>query len=265
MNMLMHEWRMIRRSTLIWVCSLIGVMLLYLSIFPALSQDAEQFKALFASYPESLRDALGMSLDSIASLIGFYSFVFGFVVLIAAIQAMNLGLGMLSRETRDKTADFLLTKPVTRHQVMTAKLCAGLLSLLVTNFVYMGATSLIILYMQESFFPWKAFFMISITALFVQLIFMSLGMVVSVSLSKMRSVISISLGTVFGLYVLGMLGTVLGETVIRYITPFKYFDTAYIIAHSTYELSFVVVSLVIIIGTVSASYYMYATKDIHAV
>ncbi|WP_438350267.1 ABC transporter permease subunit [Paenibacillus sp. FA6] len=263
--MFLHEWQMIRRSTLIWACSMIGVMALYLSIFPSLSQDAEQFRELFATYPESFREAIGVSLDSIASLIGFYSFVFGFVVLVAAIQAMNLGLGMLSREVRDKTADFLLTKPVTRTQIITAKLTAGVLSLLVSNAVYVAAASLMAFSVREASFQWHVFFMISITALFVQLIFMSLGMVVSVFAAKIKSVISISLGTVFGFYAIGMLGSVIGDKAIRYITPFKYFDTAYIIAHSAYEVSFVILSIVIIIATVCTSYYVYAKKDIHAV
>ena len=265
MNMFLHEWKMIRRSTLIWACSLIGVMALYLSIFPSLSQDAEQFKEVFATYPESFREAIGVSLDSISSLLGFYSFIFGFVVLVATIQAMNLGLGMLSREVRDKTADFLLTKPVTRTQIVTSKLTAGLLSLIVTNIVYMAAASLMAFYVREGSFQWDVFFMISITALFVQLIFMSLGMIISVLAAKIKSVIPISLGTVFGFYAIGMLGSILGDKAIRYITPFKYFDTAYIIAHSAYEVSFVILSIVIIIATVSASYYVYVKKDIHAV
>jgi len=265
MNLFLHEWKMIRRSTWIWACSLIAVLALYLSIFPALAQDAEQFKELFASYPESLRDALGMSLDSIATLLGFYSFIFGFVVLVAAIQAMNLGVGLLSREAREKTADFLLTKPVKRTHIVTAKLTAAILSLIVTNAVYLAAASLMAYYVNESSFRWHAFLMISITALFVQLIFMSLGMIVSLMAAKIKSVIPISLGTVFSFYAIGMLGSVLGDKAIRYITPFKYFDSAYIVAHSAYETSFVILSFVIVVASICGSYFVYANKDIHAV
>ncbi|MNI31440.1 ABC-2 family transporter protein [compost metagenome] len=265
MNILLHEWKMIRRSTLIWTCSMIAVMALYMSVFPSLAKDAEQFKELFSAYPESVRDALGVSLDSITSLLGFYSFVFGFVLLVAALQAMNLGVGMLSRETREKTADFLLTKPISRAQIVTAKLIAGFLSLIVTNVVYLAATSTLIYYVKDSSFEWSVFLLISISAWFVQLIFMSLGMIISVLSAKIKSVISVSLSTVFGFYAIGMLGSILGDTAIRYLTPFKYFDTAYILSHAAYEMSFVIWSIVFVVTSVCGSYLVYAKKDIHAV
>lgn len=265
MNMFRYEWKMIRRSTWIWTCSLIAVIALYLSLFPAMAEDAEQFKELFASYPEPVRVALGMSLDSIASLLGFYSFIFGFIVLIAAIQAMNLGAHMLSRETREKTADFLLTKPVKRVHIVTAKLLAAVLALIVTNIIYAAAASLMSLYVKDASFAWQPFLMISATALFVQLVFLSLGMIVSALARKIKSVIAVSLGIVFGLYALGMLGSALGEKAVRYLTPFKFFDAAYIVLHSAYEASFIIWSAVIIAAAISGSYYVYAKKDIHAV
>ena len=38
---------------------------------------------------------------------------------------MNLGIGIISKEVRDKTADFLLTKPVSRVTILVAKMMAA--------------------------------------------------------------------------------------------------------------------------------------------
>ena len=265
MNIYLHEWRSIRKSTLIWSGSLIAVMLLFLSMFSGISADADQFRTLLNGYPESVRDALGISIDSIATLLGFYSFVSTYILLCSAIQAMNLGIVILSKEAREKTADFLLTKPVTRHRILTAKLLAAVTSLVATNIVYLLAASMMVQNIKDSSFHWGPFLLIFASTFIVQLMFLSLGIILSVLIPKIRSVLSVSLGTVFGLFAIGMLGSVLGDEAVRYITPFKYFAPAYIIEYSAYEFSFIVVAILFVIAACTASYVIYEKKDIHAV
>jgi ABC-2 type transport system permease protein len=82
---------------------------------------------------------------------------------------------------------------------------------------------------------------------------------------KIRSVLSVSLGTVFGFFIINMFGSVIGEEALRYITPFKYFETGYIIKNGSYEVQFVILSLAFVIAATAASYIIYSRKDIHAV
>ncbi|MFL6560746.1 MAG: ABC transporter permease, partial [Bacillus sp. (in: firmicutes)] len=70
---------------------------------------------------------------------------------------------------------------------------------------------------------------------------------------------------VFAFYFLGMFSSTTGEEAKRYISPFKYFDTAYIIKHESFEASFLVAGAVIVIMAIAASYFVYLKKDIHAV
>jgi ABC-2 type transport system permease protein len=114
-------------------------------------------------------------------------------------------------------------------------------------------------------FSMKVFFLLSLTIFFVQLIFLSLGIVVSVLVQRLKSVLTVSLATVFVFYFLGMFSDTTGEEVKRFITPFKYFDTAYIMKHSAYEGKFLLAGAVIIIVAIAASYLVYTKKDIHAV
>lgn len=265
MNMFLHELKAYRKSTIVWACALVAVSILFLSLFPSFSKDVAEFNKILESFPEGVRKALGVSIDSIATFIGFYSYVFLYIVLCSSIQAMNLGISILSKEVREKTADFLLTKPVTRMQVVTSKLLAALTSLIITNVVYIAAATTASLVMTEGVLDFKIFFMISITGFFVQLMFLSLGIIISVLVPKIRSVLPISLSIVFGLFIISMFGSVIGDNVIRYITPFKYFDTAYIIKNSAYEVSFIIIEILFIGITTAISYLIYSKKDIHAV
>jgi ABC-2 type transport system permease protein len=265
MNMFIHEMKAYRKSTIIWTCSLVAVIMLFLSIYPSFAKEADAFKELMEGFPEPVRKAFGLSVDSMSSLVGFYSYTFLYITLCGAIQAMNLGTSIISKEVREKTADFLLTKPVTRSQIITAKLLAALTSLVITNVAYLTVASFMASIVKIQDYSYKTFFMVSFTLFFIQLFFLALGVIVSVLARKIKSVLPISLGTVFGFFIVGMLGSAIGDEAVRYITPFKYFDTNYIIKNSSYEVTFIIIEVVFIIIAITASYFVYCKKDIHAV
>lgn len=264
MNMYLFELRSMRKSTIIWTCALIALALLYLSIYPSITKDAADFKKLLSGYPAPVRAMLGINLDYITSFLGFYSMIFSFITLCGAIQAMNLGISILSKETRERTADFLLVKPVSRPAIITAKLLAAFTMLLATNIVYSAASFSLANSIKTTGFDQKLLFMINLTLLFVQLIFFALGMIVSVFFKKLRSILPISLGVVFGLYMVGaLLFTGKNEDVVRLISPFRYFDLTYIIKNASYEVRYLIAGAVVIASAVAASYLIYTKKDIH--
>lgn len=266
MNIFLHELKTQRRTTLIWVCVLVGVSALFLSVYPGMAKDAADFKKLLGGYPPAVRAMLGINLDNISSLLGYYSMIFSFVALCAAIQAMILGMSVLSRESRERTADFLLTKPVSRAAVITAKLTAALCTLLFTDVVFYIATLLIALAVKNGSFSGKLFFMVNLTLFFLQLIFAALGVGISVFFKKLRSVLPLSLGTVFGFYMISaFIATGKDAAAARYFSPFRYFDVGYILAHSAYETPYLITGAAVTVVFVIVTYFVYLKKDIHAV
>jgi len=265
MNMFLHELKAYRKSTITWTFTLVGLIILLLSMFPAISEEAETFKKLMEGFPEGIRLALGLAVENIGSILGFYSYIFLYVSLFGAIQAMILGVSILSKEVREKTADFLLTKPVTRTQIVTSKLMAAFTSLLITNVFYLGAATMMVSLVETKEYSTKIFLLLSLTLFFLQLIFLALGIIVSIAVPKIKSVLSISLGTVFAFFIIGALVSTTGDDALRYLTPFKYFDFAYIMQNSSYESSFMMVGIAFIVIAITASYLIYSKRDIHAV
>ena len=96
MNMYLHELKAYRKSTIIWTTSLVLIIILFLSMFPAFSKDTADFKKLLEGYPEALRKAIGLSLDNVFTLLGFYSYIFLYILLCGSIQAMHLGISILN-------------------------------------------------------------------------------------------------------------------------------------------------------------------------
>jgi len=265
MNMYLHELKSLLKTTMIWTCSMIALAVIYFSVYPGIAKDAAGFIKLLGGYPASVRAMLGISLGSITSLLGFYAMVFSFIALCGAIQAMNLGISILSKEARERTADFLLVKPVSRPTIVSAKLMAALTMILATNVLYYAAASIIVNIVKTSDYSNRLFFMINLTLLFIQLIFLAIGMVVSVFFAKLKSVLPISLGIVIGFYIIGAFIATGKSDGTRFISPFKYFDIPYIIKNSSYEIPYLITSAVIVIVAIAASYFIYTKKDIHAV
>jgi ABC-2 type transport system permease protein len=265
MNIFLHELKAYRKSTIIWTLSIVAFTIMFFSLFPALTSDIADTKQLFEGFPEAIRNGMGLMLDNFGSILGYYSFPMTFVVLIGAIQAMNMGTSVVSKEVRDKTADFLLSKPVTRAKILTSKILAVVTCLVITNVIYIVVATIVANSVSKDDFSFKIFFMISITLLFVQLIFMSLGVLLSVIIPKIKFVLPMSLGTVFTFYFISFLSTTASDDALRYITPFKYFDSNYIVINGAYETKFIIISLVFIAVSIASSYIIYQRKDVHSV
>ncbi|MCA1032425.1 ABC transporter permease [Bacillus timonensis] len=265
MNMYLHELKSYRQSTMIWTMSLIGLVAIFFSMYPSISNDAANFKQFLQGIPEELRKAIGLSIDSFTSILGFFSYGFVYIKLCGSIQAMNLGTSIVSKETRDKTADFLLTKPISRHQIITSKLLASLTSLIITNILFVSATVLLSQIIMTSEFEIKTLTLLALSLFFLQLIFLGIGILAGVIFPKIKSVISVSLGTVFTFFILSMISSTFEDALLRYLTPFNYFEPTFIIKNNQYELPFLIVSICILIISISASYSIYRKKDVHTI
>ncbi|MFC7373428.1 ABC transporter permease subunit [Fictibacillus iocasae] len=262
--MFFHEWRSIRKSTAIWSAALVAVTILFLSMFPSISRDAEAFQRLLSGYPKEVLQAFGLQLEMITSFLGFYSYMFTYVMLIGAIQAMNLGAGIVAKEVSGKTSEFLLSKPVSRFDILRAKWRAVVLSIAVTNMVFVSAAYLMALAVAEKL-DVKVFLLMSLSNVFVQLFFAVLGFFLAVSMNRIKSVLTLSLSTVMAFFLLSMIGSVLGEDAVRYVTPFQYFDFVYVIQHASYEWGYLVVEAVFFCTMLVASFYVFSKKDVHSV
>ncbi|MCS1351056.1 ABC transporter permease [Mechercharimyces sp. CAU 1602] len=265
MNIFLHELKAHRNATLIWSLSLSMLIAFFMSMYPAIAKEAEDFKELLAGYPPEFLAAFGIALDSITSLLGYYSYVFLYIVLCTAIQGMHLGISILSKEAREQTADFLLTKPIARTTIVTAKLFAAITLIVLTNAIYMGAAALTLMVVGEESFSTTTFLLITSSSLWVAFMFFAFGICLSVVLRRVKAVVSFSLGIVFSFFVLSMLASAMGKDALSYFTPFLYYDTAYILKHKAYELKFVIIQLGFIITTITATYLIYIKKDIDSV
>ena len=262
MNLFLRELRAYRRSTLIWAASLGVIVVLFMGLYPGFSSDVAGLEKVLEQFPAAIKAAFNLTADTFLTAAGFYGYVLSFVILAAAIQAMNLGTGVIAKEGSGKTADFLLSKPVTRSRVITAKLLAVMLAVVLTNLVVVAVSFAGMAAVAPDEFEPVTIGLMAFTMLLVQIVFLALGALMGVVLPKVKSVVSVSLPTVFAFYIIGALGDVLGNEEVRFVSPFRYFDPSYIIRNQSLETAYVILGAGIVVVAIALSYVVFLKKDV---
>jgi ABC-2 type transport system permease protein len=264
-NIYLHELRLRLRSFITWSVAVAAILFLFSSLFPGFSAQAATVRELFSRFPPALLDAFGMNTD-LSTVLGFYGFVFVFVQLCLAIQAGNYGFGLVSVEESELTADFLLSKPVSRTRVMTSKLVAALTALTATNLVVWGISFLSLsMFSGGLTYDTSRLLLILVSIVIFQLFFLAVGLVISLLVRRVRSVTPFSLGLGFGMYALSAFGAAVAEAKLEYITPFKHLDPGYIVRNASLDTPLVLANVAVTLIAVAASYLLYVRRDIHAV
>lgn len=266
MNIFKYEFKMKRKSILIWSLSLAAFFIFYMAFYPIMVQSSSAFKEIMDSFPEELLSAVGLSEGlSLASLIGYYSLTFTFIHLALGIQSANYGFSILSEEERELTADFLMTKPISRTKIYLSKFFAAMLSLVITSLaVAIAGFIAITLFSGGESYEVSNVFMFLITLPIFQLVFLSLGMVISLLFRKVRSVLSLSMGLVIGLYVVNSIRGLIESEFLGYFTPFYHFEPSETLINGQYNLTLFLISLGVITVSLIGSFLLYKRRDIHS-
>ena len=131
MNLFLHEMKSYWKFLLFWSIGIVamigGGMGKFTAIYGASNSGMAQ---LLTQLPKAFLAMFGMVNLEVTSLAGYYGIIHFYLVIMGAIFAIILGAGILAKEERDKTAEFLMVKPVTRSWVLIQKLLAGLIYIL---------------------------------------------------------------------------------------------------------------------------------------
>lgn len=253
------------KSFTYWTLGILAILVIFMLMFPAISQDAALIQQLLNNFPPEFSKALGLTNLDLSDALGYYGFLFTYILLIGSIYAMKSGVSVLSEEARVKTTDFLLVKPVSRNLIVSAKIISVLTNLVSQNFIYLFVAFIVLKLSSSNSFDFMVFILISLSLFLVQMFFVAFGLLLSVCIKRVKTVLPITLGVVFGFFVLQLLNQSLSDNKLAYITPFAYFDVPQIIKTSVYKPVFLVLDIVLIIIFTLLAYIIYNKKDMPSV
>lgn len=252
------------KSLVIWSIVLGGLILLMLSMFPQFAEQQQDMEKLLEAYPDSIKKAFGMDELSLGTLIGFYGIeIHMMTTLLGSIYAAILASSIVAKEENEKTIEFLLSKPVTRTQIVTEKLLAVVVNVLLLNGVSTIASFIGFQFTKDADIPEKTFALLIIGTILLHLTFASISFMLSSMMKKTRNILSISLGIVLIAYFINIVAGISEDLeVLKYVSPFKYVDAANIVNDSAIEPLYIFIMCGVICMSILVSYVVYRKKDI---
>lgn len=261
MTLVKHELRQGKAAFLIWTASIGFLLVICIFLFPEMKEQMADVNDIFASMG-SFTEAFGMDRLNFGTLIGFYAVECGNVLgLGGAFYAALCAVGMLSKEEKEKTAEFLLTHPVSRKRIITEKMIAVMLQITAMNIIIYAVSVGSIAVVGETI-PWKG---ISLLHLAYYLLQIELGGICfGISAFLRKSSAGVGLGIAAMMYFLNLIANIADVAeFLKYITPFGYCEGADIVSDGRLDGVMVAIGAVIGVCGIVIAYLKYTKKDIH--
>ena len=261
MTLIKHELRQGRLSLAIWTIAISFLLVVCIFLFPEMKGEMDGVSDVFASMG-SFTQAFGMDRLNFGTLIGYYAIECGNVLgLGGAFFAALTAVSALAKEEKEHTAEFLLTHPVKRSRVVTEKLIAVLLQIIVLNAVVLGLSLLSMICIKEDI-PWKELLLIHL-AYFLEQIELA-GICYGISAVLKRGSTVIGLGIAVIMYFLNLIANITESTeFLTYITPFGYAEGADIVTNGNLDITLVFIGMGFAVIGIGSAYWKYCRKDIH--
>ena len=260
MTLVKHELRQGRTAFLIWTAAIGFLLSVCIFLVPEMKGQMDSVNDVFASMG-SFTAAFGMDRLNFGTLTGFYAVECGNVLgLGGAFYAALCAVGILSKEEKERTADFLLTHPVSRTRIITEKLIAVLIQITAMNIIIYALSVGSIAAVGEEI-PWKEISLLHIAYYLLQLELA--GICFGISAFLHRGSVGIGLGIAAVMYFLNLIANI-SETAefLKYITPFGYCEGADIVSSGNLDGAKLAVGAVIGISGIVIAYLKYTKKDI---
>ena len=260
MIVLNHELKQGSKSFLVWTLSIGLFIVVCVFLFPQMEEQMSEANDLFASMG-SLSSAFGMDKINFGEFWGYYGVECGNILgLGGALYAALLGITIISKEEKNKTAEFLLCHPVSRAQIVTEKLLASFVLITAMNILIMAMSGVSVLAIGEVI-DWDIFLLIHIAYYMLELEICSVCIGTSVFLSSASYGIGIGFAVV--LYFLNIIANITDDLkFLKYITPFSYAESADIIDTASIDLAYLGVGVIYSIVGIALGYFYYNRKDI---
>lgn len=265
-NLFEMEFKRNIPGIIIWsvvICLLISLTMM---IYPVFLANQSKIIGVLSIVPKELLQFKGISnFDDLISALGFYvSNNLIFMMLLGSIYAVVTGSGILLKEEYNRTAEYLLTRPVTRSEVFLSKAMVLLIGVTVVNIAssLVGYFSLKIV--STTPFSLSSFMIMSFNTYLLNLLFGTAGLFISVLIKRARPVTSFTIGLVLVLYFIYTISKIAPDlSYIGYVSPFRFVGVDVISPSYGFRLWNLVYFAGLIVFLSITSWAFYRRKDIY--
>ena len=264
MNIFVREMKVHAKSLILWSLGALIMVVAGMSKYGGSVAADQSMNDLVAQMPESLRNIMGVGTFDLSKASGYYGVLFLYLVLMLTIHSAMMGSNIISKEERDKTSEFIFVKPVSRDRIISSKLAAALVNILILNLVTLISSIIIVGYYNAGEDLTSDILKLMIGMFILQVIFLFIGTAISALSRKPKSSTSIATGILLFMFMLSMAIDIQGKLEpLKYFTPFKYFEAKNLMFGGEFQPTFVVLSILIIGICGFVTYIFYRKRDLN--
>ncbi|KUP24034.1 ABC transporter permease subunit [Paenibacillus sp. DMB5] len=262
MNMFWRELTAGRKALIIWSICMLLLVVSGMGKYTAYSSGGAG-SDIFNQMPSSVKALLGIGTLDVTVMSGFYAMLFLYIELTAAIHAVLLGSSIIAKEEKEKTAEFLIAKPVSRSAIVTTKLLAALVQIVVLNLVTLISSIVMVSAYNKGKDISGEIVLFLISMFIVQLLFLMLGALLAAGISNPKSSGAAAAGILVGSFVISKI-TDLAEqlSVLNVLSPFKYFSYNRIVEGDGLNAVILLLSVLLAAALAASAYFLYGRREL---
>lgn len=264
-NLYTTELKRSLKNLITWSLIVIGFTVMILAIYPYMADMGQDITQLMSKLPDELKKGLGVDDSTWGSILGFYNTYFGiYIIVLMGIYSASTGATIISKEEKDKTSEFLMTRPISRLTIFNSKI-ASLFTLVGIIFTLQTITAAI---GMNSFstvkIDWSTLATMHIHGFTLVIFFTSVGVLLSMFITPKKNFMGMVVGIVFGTYFIDAISKAADPiNWLGYFSPFHY--VGFNITDNDYSLSYFSIMGIFTISSILLiiAYKKYKLKDIN--
>ncbi len=265
-NLFFKEMRRNALSLILWMIVVSLLISGTMSIYGTFLENQSKVIGMMSLIPKGALQFKGISnLNNLVSVLGFYAVNnVIYMMVLGSIFAIVLSSNILLKEEYNKTAEYLLTRPLTRSEIYFSKLAVLFLHIFLLNLVAALAGFISVEIVKTGPFSIKAFFTLCTYTLLLNILFGTIGLFLSILVKRAKPITTFCIGIVLVFYFIYTLSKITDSvSAIGYVSPFKYvnveaFRPGY--ALDLWHLAYFIGISMVLTGL---SYRLYQRKDIY--
>lgn len=261
MNMLKRELRAGFKAFLFWMIGMFILCFTGIVKYQGYTASGSMME-LVNAFPRVVRAVMGVSDLDIGTLPGYTALLFYYVLVCAVIYAVHLGSAAVTRETLDKTYEFVFIKPRSRAHILAMKLAGAYIYLLLFSACNAGFSLLAVKYLKTDENVAHLVLLLSVSVFLICSLFVALAaFFASLAKKPEKGALYGNLAFLYA-FLLGVVHNMLEKPgLLKLISPFSFFDPQELIAGKLDPL-YVLLALALAAVFLFGAFRLFEKKDL---
>jgi ABC-2 type transport system permease protein len=253
-------------SLILWMIIITLLLSVTMAVYRTFSENQSKVMGMLTLIPKGVLQFKGISnFSDLFSVLGFYAANdVIYMMVLGSIYAIVLSSNILLKEEYNKTAEFLLTWPLTRSEIFFGKSAVLLVNIFLLNLVTSLTGFVCLELVKNEVFSIRAFLILSLYTFLLNILFGATGLFLSTLVKRSRPITTFCIALVLILYFIQTLSKIT-ESVAKlgYLSPFTYVNLDVINPSYKLDLVNVLYFAGISLLFVMLSYRLYSRRDIY--